>query len=287
MAAIEGVSHGLHSTRRPGFLSLLRDAASEVWSRRRLIRYLVQADLKKKGADTLLGNIWWILDPLLQMVVYVILVSIIFQRSEPDYPLFIFAAILPWKWFTSAVGDGITAVTTQGQLIKQIAFPKIVLPVAVTVAGIANFCFGLVALAGLMLAFYSDRLTAFVLLIPLVAVVQLVFTLAVALAVAAVNVFFRDVGNVARHVLRLWFYVSPALYSADTLNHALDGHPTVASLLVLNPFYVLFDAYRNVIYDGRLPQFEPLLVLFVVSLGLLAVGTLVFKRLEPAFAKVL
>ena len=74
--------------------------------RRRLIRYLVQADIHKKGADTLLGNLWWVLDPLLQMVVYVVLVSVIFDRAVPDYPLFIFAAILPWKWFQSSVQDG-------------------------------------------------------------------------------------------------------------------------------------------------------------------------------------
>ena len=87
---------------RPGPVGLLREAIIEVVSRRRLIRYLVQADLKKKGADTVLGNLWWVIDPLLQMAVYVILVSFIFQRTRPDYPLFIFAAILPWKWFTAA-----------------------------------------------------------------------------------------------------------------------------------------------------------------------------------------
>ena len=87
---------------RPGPIAPVREGIQDSFSRRRLIRYLVQADLKKKGADTLLGNIWWMLDPLLQMVVYVILVSLIFQRKQPDYPLFVFAAILPWKWFSSS-----------------------------------------------------------------------------------------------------------------------------------------------------------------------------------------
>ena len=94
---------------RPRPLALIRTGFDELFSRRRLIRYLVQADLKKKGADTLLGNIWWVIDPLLQMLVYVILVSVIFDKTVPggDYPLFIFCAILPWKWFTSSVNDGI------------------------------------------------------------------------------------------------------------------------------------------------------------------------------------
>ena len=112
----------------------MREAIEDVLSRRRLVGYLVRADIKKKGADTFLGNLWWVIDPLLQMLVYVIFVSLIFQRKTPDYPLFVLAAILPWKWFTSSVSDAASAVVGQGQLIKQIQFPKIVLPMASTTA---------------------------------------------------------------------------------------------------------------------------------------------------------
>src|SRR5919197_2604682 len=120
---------------QPGAAALVRNGLGEVLSRRRLISYLVRADIKKKGSDTLLGNVWWVFDPLLQMLVYVVLVSVIFTRSTPDYPLFIFAAILPWKWFTTAVNDGVTAVTGMERLIKQINFPKLVLPVAAGMGG--------------------------------------------------------------------------------------------------------------------------------------------------------
>jgi homopolymeric O-antigen transport system permease protein len=287
MAAIEDASVVLRTDRAAHGLGLLGEAIREVWSRRPLIRYLVQADLKKKGSDTLLGNIWWVLDPLLQMMVYVILVSIIFRRSEPDYPLFIFAAILPWKWFTSSITDGVMAVTTQGPLIKQIAFPKIVLPLAVGLAEIVNFCFGLLALAGLMILFYHDRISIYLVLIPAIAAVQLVFTMAVTFVVAAVNVFFRDVGNVSRHLLRLWFYLSPGLYSAATLAHSFPGHPTLARMLELNPFYVIFDGYRSVIYNDTVPDATSLAILLAASIVLLALATLLFKRLEPSFAKVL
>ena len=91
-----------HAAGDRGALRLIREAVSDIRSRRRLVRYLVQADIRKRGADTLLGNIWWVLDPLLQMVVYVVFVTVIVvPRPTPDYPLFIFAAILPWKWFTA------------------------------------------------------------------------------------------------------------------------------------------------------------------------------------------
>jgi ABC-type polysaccharide/polyol phosphate export permease len=280
-------THFRTSAVRPGPLGMLREAVDEVLGRRRLIGYMVQADLHKKGADTVLGNLWWVLDPLLQMVVYVVLVSVIFQRAAPDYPLFIFAAILPWKWFQSSIQDGITSVTGGERLIRQIKFPKLVLPIAAVSAGVVNFAFGLIPLFALMLLFFRDRIEITLVLIPVVALVQLVFNLALTILLAAVNVFYRDVGNLARHFLRLWFYLSPALFSLDQLVHATERYPVIQRLLTLNPWATLFTAYRSVIYDGRWPNWGSLALVLGGSIVLLALTTLLFKRLEPSFAKVL
>ena len=277
----------------PGPIALLLEAATEVLSRRRLVRYLVQAEVKKRGANTLLGNIWWVLDPLLLMAVYVVLVTIITRRSIPDYPLFLFAAILPWKWFSTAIVDATVSVVNQHRLVRQIAFPKIVLPLAATSAAVVGFAFGLIPLAAILLL-YPERLSPLIILIPLIAVVQYVFTLAVALLVAAGNVFVRDLGNVMRHLLRLWWYLSPGLYSLALLDEVdlLDAQPWIRTLIELNPFAVLFEAYRSVIYgtlEGPpvMPDWGALGMLLLVSIGLLAVATVVFKRLEASFAKVL
>jgi ABC-type polysaccharide/polyol phosphate export permease len=276
---------------RPGSLDLIRTGFLELLSRRRLIRYLVQADLKKKGADTVLGNVWWVVDPLLQMLVYVILVSVIFDRQVPggDYPLFIFAAILPWKWFTSSINDGIASVVGMERLIKQINFPKLVLPVAGVMAGIANFFFGLIPLAVLIVLFFGHRDYSYIYLIPVVAFVQLLFSLPFAIVLAAINVFYRDVGNLSRHVLRLAFYVSPGIYPLSLLleNRVTEAYPGIKALVLANPWTILFESYRDVIYAGKPPQWIPLLALALVSLLLLAVAILIFKRLEPTFAKVL
>jgi ABC-type polysaccharide/polyol phosphate export permease len=289
---------------RLGPVGLVAQAIREIWSRRRLIQYLVRADIKKKGADTLLGNLWWVLDPLLQMAVYVVLFSVIFQRAQPDFPLFLFAAILPWKWFNSCLNDAITSVVSQERLIKQIQFPKIVLPVASVSAGVLNFAFGLIPLLALLLLM-PGHLTLAIVWVPVIALVQYVFTLALALVAAAVNVFYRDVGNVSRHVLLLWFYLSPALWSFDRFE-GQGGQLTRigVQILRLNPFAVLLDAYRTAVYgrviqqtvDGKLidtftpattPDLLALGILALVSVAFLALATLVFKRLEPAFAKVL
>jgi lipopolysaccharide transport system permease protein len=280
--------------RRSSSLDLLREAIDEVTSRRRLIRYLVQAAMKKRGSDTFLGNLWWILDPLLQMLVYVVFITIIARRPEPDYPLFIFSAILPWKWFSTVVTDGTLAVVSQGGLIRQIAFPKIVLPIASATAEVVGFAWGLIPLFLIML-FYSDRITIYLLWLPIIAAVQYVFSLASAVLVSAANVFFRDLGNVIQHALRLWWFLSPGLYSLDTLKSVtiVQDHPVILKLFALNPFAVLFDAYRSAIYGTTgggpplNPNLESLLALLAASLVFLALAAIFFKRVEPNFAKVL
>jgi lipopolysaccharide transport system permease protein len=275
-------------------LTLLRQGISDLLSRRRLVRYLVQAEMKKRGSNTILGNLWWVLDPILQMFVYVIFISIIGRAGVDDYPLFIFAAILPWKWFSAVISDATSSVVRHDRLIKQIAFPKLVLPMSTTTAGVVGFAWGLVPLAVLLLL-HPHRLSAFLLLLPLIAVVQFVFTLAVAVLVSALNVFFRDLGNAMSHALRLWWFLSPGLYSLAWLDDVrfVRENPNVAFLAGINPFAVLFEAYRSIIYGGpnselpHLPDFVALAFLLLGSVLLLGVCVIFFKRVEPDFAKVL
>jgi ABC-type polysaccharide/polyol phosphate export permease len=272
---------------RPGLLQTLRDTASEIATRRRLILYLVRADLKKRGADTVLGNVWWILDPLLTMLVYVLLISIILRTDYDAYPLFIFCAILPWKWFSSSIADAVTCITTRERIIKQVNFPKVVLPMAAATGGVASFAFGLIPLFAMLVLLYRDHLTVWVLALPAVAFVQFVFTLGVALLAAAITVFYRDVGNVANHVLRIWFYLSPALYGAEKVAELTADQPAIGVLFNLNPFATIFESYRDLIYDGRAPDWIALGLVLLGSAALLVVAVLIFRRLEPAFAKVI
>jgi lipopolysaccharide transport system permease protein len=295
MSRTEAAAALRHASGHPTALTLLREAVSEITSRRRLIRYLVQAEMKKRGSDTILGNIWWILDPVLQMGVYLVFVSIIARRPAPDYPLFIFAAILPWKWFSAVITDASTAVVRQDRLIKQIAFPKIVLPVATTTAGVVGFIAGLVPL-GVLLALHPARFNPALLIvfIPVIAFVQYCFTLAVAILVAAANVFFRDLGNALGHFLRLWWFLSPGLYSLAWMDDLsiVKNHPIIHTLAGLNPFAVLFEAYRAVIYGTEtggpvVPDALALGALLLASLVLIGLASVFFKRVEPNFAKVL
>jgi lipopolysaccharide transport system permease protein len=272
--------------RRPGILETITETIGQVSTRRRLVGYLVRADLKKRGADTVLGNLWWIIDPLLTMLVYVILLVVIFQTKREAYPLFIFCAILPWKWFSSSIADAVTCITTREKIIKQVNFPKIVLPMAVAVGATASFVFGLIPLLAMLVLIYPQHLSPWVLALPVVALVQFAFTLGVTFLASALTVFYRDIGNVAGHFLRIWFYLSPALYGADQIASLTERHPEIATIYNLNPFAPLFESYRDLLYYGQAPEWLTLGQVLLESVLLLGIAVLLFRRLEPSFAKI-
>ncbi|HEY7590840.1 MAG TPA: ABC transporter permease [Candidatus Limnocylindrales bacterium] len=277
----EALAPPLVKAARRSLLSLALEGFRDIVQRQRLIRYLVGADLKRTHVDTLFGQLWWIFDPLLQMAVYYVLVSFISTRQIPDYALFLFAAVLPWKWFATTVNDATMSVVNRQSLIRQIQFPKVVLPTAAVVAGTLSFMIGLIAL-GIVYLFFLDRLSPWVLLLPVVAAVQFVFTLALAIALSACNAFYRDVQNVMRHIVRLWFYLSPGLYSLDHI-----GHGTARTILSLNPFAPLFESYRAITWGMGPPQWLGLLWVLALSVLLLILALALFKRVEPAFARIL
>jgi ABC-type polysaccharide/polyol phosphate export permease len=124
-------------------------------------------------------------------------------------------------------------------------------------------------------------------MIPVIALVQTLFSLAVAIFVSAANVFYRDIGNLARHVLRFWFYLSPGLYGLDEVAKLSGKNAVAEAWFMLNPFSHLLASYRSVIYYGQAPDWAGLLGVALVSLLLIALAVLFFKRVEPSFAKVL
>lgn len=309
------------SNDRLGPLALIRTAITDVWSRRRLIGYMVHADVKKRGVNTVLGNVWWVLDPLITMLIYVLVMTVIFQRSTPDFPLFLLSAMVPFKWFTSTIGSSTSAVTGKEALIKQILFPKIILPVTNTISQIVSFLFGMAVLAFVWFVFYNDHVTWQVIWVPLIAVVQYVFVLGWTFLISAITVFYRDVGIVIGHFMRLLFWVSPILWSfqevagrgqrlQDGLESVEKGlnlpHGVLFGAISLNPVSLLIESYRKVIYgnlsattnpeNGRRvlgwteatpPDLTTLAVILTVGVVFTIIGTIIFKRLEPAFAKIL
>jgi lipopolysaccharide transport system permease protein/teichoic acid transport system permease protein len=248
--------------------------------------YLTVARVRQDGGNSILGNLWLILDPAIQLAIYYFLVGIVLNRPQANFPLFLFAAILPWRWFTMALSSATASVRGYDKVMRQIAFPQIVLPLSAVAASTTSFFFGLIPLFSLFLV-YPDRLTGWVLALPLVIGVQALWTLPFAIMLSALNVFLRDINSLVRHGLRLAFYVSPALFSFEKIQGLLAPYPPAHLLLDLNPMAWILNAYRDLLYEGRSADWGALLVVALASIPFSLLSIYLFRRMAPSFVKVL
>ena len=271
---------------RRGSIGTILESVASLVERRRLVWYLTISGIRNKGANSLLGNVWWFLDPALQLFVYFLLVSVIFQQAQPAILLFLGSAILPWKWFSAALASATTSVRGREQVMRQIAFPHLVLPASSVLASVANFAFALVPLGALYLL-YPDRLTPWALAVLPVALVQFLWTVPIVIMLSAVAVFFRDISNFIPHGLRIWFYLSPALFPLEKLQALGDQYPWFGFFVTINPFTWLFSGYRDALYYGRSPQWEVLGILALASIPATLLSIYFFRRVSPLFVKVL
>lgn len=250
-----------------------------LWFRRDLVKYLIRTDLKVIYRHKVLGFLWMMLDPLMMMLVYVLLVVFIFKRGSPQFPVLLFSALLAWRWFTYSLAGSVTSITGKAKLIQTVYFPKIVLPFSRVLVGMFNYGIELIVLVPLLFLFEA-KFTLNLLWMPVLIAIQFLFTFGASLFCAALGVYFRDLENIVQFGLRMWFYLSPALYSVmDTVP------PRFRPIYMLNPFAALFESYKNVLVRGLPPLGEYLLVAatlaVIVSLG----GLWLFSTKEPRFAK--
>lgn len=271
---------------RRGVIGTILETFQSVIQRRRLLLYLTIARVRQDGSNSLIGNLWLIIDPAVQLAIYYFLVGIVLNRPQANFPLFLFAAVLPWRWFTMALSSATDSVRNYDKVMRQISFPQIILPLSSIAASTVSFLFGLIPLSLLYLA-YPERLTPWVTVLPFIIGIQLMWTLPFAILFSAINVFFRDTGNFVRHGLRIGFYISPALFSFERIQSLLAPYPPAHLLLELNPLAWIITGYRDILYDGRSPDWTALTLVGLASVPFTLASVYVFRRLAPSFVKVL
>jgi lipopolysaccharide transport system permease protein len=268
-----------------GFVARAGAAVIDVVEWRRLVWRLARAELRRENARLVLGSLWWVADPLLQMLVYTILVGVILGRTVEDYPLFVLSALIAWKGISSTMSTACTAVTGNERIVRQLAFPRIVLPLARVVSQSWRLVVALVVLVMLVALVWPERLSPAIAWLPTLLAVQVVFLLPFAIVLSAATVFVRDLANLVRHLLRLGLYLSPVLYGLDQAVERLPS--SIADVYRLNPLAVLLDGYRAVAYEGRPPDAVSLLLPLGVGLVLLAPALSWFRSMQPRFGKLL
>ncbi|HOX45936.1 MAG TPA: ABC transporter permease [Myxococcota bacterium] len=258
----------------------MRSSPANLWARRHLLGVLTVSNLKRQNKSSALGYLWWLLDPLLMTGVYYLVVAVLFHRRggpEQPYLLFLLCGLLPWKAFSDSIGQSVLSIRGQASIVKAISFPKAVLPLAVVLSNTIYFLVALLVAIGLALYYGPEHGTwpsVYYLLLPVVVLLQVLVTAGLALLVAALGVLFLDTGNITGHLLRMWYFLSPGLYSLDMVPERYRP------LFRLNPFAELMTAYRDILMHHRAPAWEDLGLAAGLGLAALLAGYLVFRRLE-------
>lgn len=249
---------------------------------RRYRDYLLCAtssDLRVQFSGTYLGAIWWLLDPLLYMLVYVLVVQIILRSGGQNYPAFVFNALLPWKWASTAIFNGADSIKAKSAILMQVYVPKFLLPLQKVMVSTGNFLLGTIVLVAMNLAYGGPVSWHMLEFVPVV-LVQFTLLLAFSLLLAHAGVFFLDIRNILSFGLRLIFYLSPALYTIDRVPER------VRPLWWLNPMTPLYASYRRIFMEGRSPLYLPLTVWFLISLLLIGFGLRLLARFDRSYTKV-
>ncbi|MEK7224012.1 MAG: ABC transporter permease, partial [Pseudomonadota bacterium] len=194
----------------------------DLWEYRELLYFLVWRDIKVSYARTVLGVAWAILKPVVTMAVFAIIFGWLVRVPSEGvpYPIFVFAALLPWQLFARALAGSSSSLVANENLITKVYFPRLVMPVSATVAGILDFAIASVVLFGMMW-FYHIVPTAAVWTLPLFVMLAIATALGVGLWLSALNVLYRDVGHAAPFLIQIWLFATPVIYPSSLVPESL------------------------------------------------------------------
>ncbi len=252
----------------------------DLWAHRELLYFLTWKELKVRYKQTALGVTWALLQPLATMVIF----SVIFGKVAKlpsdgvPYPLFAYAGLLPWVFFSNAVTTGGNSLVNNAHVITKVYFPRAIIPAASVCSGLIDLAISFVFLALLML-YYQVPLTANIVMLLPVVILTVLLALGVSLWMAALNVKYRDIRFALPFAIQLWMFLSPIIYPASFLP------PRWQKLLVLNPLTGIIEGYRSALFGNPFNT-----TAFAVSAGitlvLLVYSSYAFRRLEKSFADI-
>ena len=243
-------------------------------SHREFLKNLVFRDLKLKYRGSVLGFLWSLLNPLAMILAYTLAFKYILQNPQPDYPFFVLLGVLAWTFFSSAVTMSTGAIIESAGLVKAVQFPRAILPVATVFFTLSQYLLTALVFLPLMLLFKRDLPGASLVLYPVFLLLQVVFTIGVALMLSAATTYFRDIRHLVEVALQLLFWTTPIVY-------ALDYVPAwIRPVVQFSPMTPFLTAYHPIFYDGRWPDSTPWPVATLYALGSLAGGIAVFARLQ-------
>ena len=271
----------LPRTRRQPIKGWVLPNLRELWEYRELLFFFAWRDIKVRYRQTVLGVLWAIIQPFLTMVIF----NLFFGRlanipsDGVPYPVFSFAALVPWTFFANALTQASNSLVLSGNMLKKIYFPRLALPIATVVAGVVDFALAFIVLLGIML-YYGLVPTANIIWLPFFALLALVTSIGVSLWLSAMNVQFRDVRYTIPFLTQAWLFVTPIAYPSSLLPEPLR------IVYGLNPMAGVVEGFRWALLGTDTAPGPMMIVSSVVALILLVSGAFYFRRMEQSFADV-
>jgi lipopolysaccharide transport system permease protein len=255
----------------------------ELWKFRELLGFLIWRDVKVRYKQTLLGAAWAVLQPAMMMIVFTVFFSRIAKVPAGDlpYPLFVYAGLLPWSFFSTSIANAAASVVGSERLITKIYFPRLSIPFASVGAAVIDFCIAFGLLVVLML-WYGMSPGPAILLVPVLFACLALAATGVGTLLAALNVAYRDFRYVVPFLVQLWMFATPSIYMDATAN----GTGKFDLLLAANPLTALISTFRAAVLGGPI-EWVPALISAASCFALFLVGCLYFRRVEDSFSDII
>lgn len=233
-------------------------------------------EIKLRYKRSVLGFLWALLNPALMMLVLTLVFSTIMRFAIPHYAIFLLSVLLPWTFFSQCISYAADSIVGNGDLIKKVAVPKLVFPLAAIVSNIINLLLSLIPLAILVLAMRHHFYWTWIFLpVPMLALI--IFTMGLTFFFAAANVYYRDVAHIVQVILSAWFYFTPIIYALDFIPEHYRW------LFKLNPIIYVINGFRLSVYYGQLPKLPSIAASFITAFISLFIGFTVFRKLQDNF----
>lgn len=250
-----------------------------------LLGMLVARNLKIRYKNSALGFFWSLLTPGLFIVMYALFARILkFSGSREGYLPFLVTGIIVWQLTAACLNDSLNAIAGNANLVKKVAFPRVILPISTALANAVNFLLTLLVLFVFLLVTGTAKLTLCAWLLPAFAV-HLVLVIGLSCLSATANVFFRDTQHIVGIGAQAWFFLTPVFYPIEMQAGFLP--PEWTSALFLNPMTGVLAAYRTALLGDPLPSLAQLAISAAVALAVLALGLQALRRGDRHFGDVL
>jgi len=249
---------------------------------RGLLYFLVWRDIKVRYKQTVMGAAWAVIQPFFMMVVF----SIFFGRLAKipsdgiPYPLFTFAALVPWTMFATGLSNASNSVVSDSNLVKKVYFPRLLMPISAVLASVVDFVIAFTVLV-LMGFYYGMAPTTAVFWLPLLVLLALVTSMGVAFWLGAMNVQFRDVRYTIPFLVQFWMFATPIAYPSSLIEDT-----TIRMVYAINPMVGVVEGFRWALLGSGTAPGPMILVSAITAIILFVTGAFYFRRLERSFADV-